>query len=80
MASSKSGARRRHQDKDLEKILKKAEEAGWRVVETRKYFKLLCSCTDKHIRWVHLTPSDGDYAKNLLGWLERQPCWERKVV
>jgi transposase len=70
-----AGARRRHPKKDLEKVLQEAEQHGWRVVETKKYFKLLCSCADKHKRWVHLSPSDGDYAKNLLAWLGRQSCW-----
>jgi hypothetical protein len=68
-------ARRRHPDKNIEPVLVEAETHGWVVAPGPKYWKLLCSCQGKHQRWVHLTPSDPNYAKNLASWLKRQPCW-----
>jgi len=40
------------------------------------YFKVKCPCDERHMRTVHLTPSDPNYAKNLLAWLRRYSCWE----
>jgi hypothetical protein len=69
--------RPRHPIKELEAILRQAERRGWRVEKGKKYFKLWCPCGD-HRKAVHLTPSDPDYAKNLLGFLRRS-CWEENV-
>jgi len=72
-------ARPRHPKKDLEAILRLCEAAGWRVEKpSRGYFKVKCGCPDKHMRTVHLTPSDPNYGKNLLGWLRRRPCWRQR--
>ena len=72
-------SRPKHQDKDLEEIIREAERRGWRAEKGSKYFELLCpkKC-GKHYRWVHLTPSDPRYGLNLRKWLERQPCWKEK--
>ena len=73
-----AGHRRKHPKKELEQILRLAEEeSDWHVEASPSgYFKLKCHCEAKHIRWVHLTPSDPNYGKNLLAWLRRQPCWK----
>ncbi len=66
---------RRHQDKDIEKVLVEAESHGWYVKPGKGYWKLLCGCGE-HKKWVALTPSGANYAKNLAKWLERKPCWD----
>jgi hypothetical protein len=68
-------ARRRHLDKDIEGVLLEAEAHGWVVVPSANYWKLRCKCPAKHQRWVHLTPSNTNYGKNLASWLKRQSCW-----
>jgi hypothetical protein len=68
-------ARRRHLDKDIEGVLLDAEAHGWVVVPGANYWKLRCTCPAKHQRWVHLTPSNANYGKNLASWLKRQSCW-----
>jgi hypothetical protein len=69
-------SRLRHQNKDIEAVLSEAEDHGWTVIISKKsYWKLLCSCPEKHIKWVALTPSGSNYHKNLASWLKRQSCW-----
>lgn len=58
-------------------MLRRAEEHGWRVEKGSKYFKLYCPCADMHKKTVKLTPSGGDYHKNLLSWFNRQGCWKK---
>ena len=68
--------RPRHPVKELETVLKEAEEQGWRVDGGgNTYFRLRCPC-GKHMRWVHLTPSGTNYVRDLLGWLRRTGCWK----
>jgi hypothetical protein len=67
--------RSRHPNKELEQVLRDAEARAWHVTKSRKYFALRCPC-GQHKRWVHLTPSDPRYERNLRKWLERQQCWE----
>ncbi|MHB1713088.1 MAG: hypothetical protein ACYCV7_17150, partial [Acidimicrobiales bacterium] len=57
--------RRRHPKKELEEILAEAEARGWRVESRTGYFKLKCSCDEKHYKTVHYSPSDPNYGKNL---------------
>jgi len=66
----------RHPDKDFRKVLKTAQEKGWRGDQGRGYIHIRCPrrC-GKHQRWVHFTP-DRPYLRNLVKWLERQPCWK----
>ena len=68
-------ARRKHPDKDLEKVLKDAEAQGWRIKD-KNYFKMYCPCPGKHLKSVHLTPSDPNYLRNLLKKLLRDTCWK----
>jgi hypothetical protein len=35
-----------------------------------------CLCPAKHMKTVHLTPSDPNYVRNLLGQLKRATCWK----
>jgi hypothetical protein len=71
-------ARPRHPRKELEGLLRDAEEQGWRVVKDRLYFKLKCPCAAKHFTTVHLTPSNPRYQLNKRKWLVRRTCWEEK--
>lgn len=69
-------SRPRHQDKDLEKLLRSMERQGWRVVKRGSgYFKCYCPCDVKHLQTVHLTPSSSGYLRNLVGQLRRATCW-----
>jgi hypothetical protein len=52
-----------------------AEAHGWRVERGTKYYRLMCPCAERHARSVHLTPSDPNYRRNVLGWLRRCACW-----
>ena len=79
--TTKAGTDRRprpkHQRKELEAIHKLCEARGWRVDRAKGgYFKVKCGCEERHMRTVHLTPSDPSYGKNLLAWLARCSCWE----
>lgn len=65
---------KRHQSKDIEKVLDEYHAAGWRIEDPPKYYTVKCPCGD-HQRTVHLTPSGPNYAKNLRAWLHRQPCY-----
>lgn len=67
-------ARPRHQRKELEAVLQLAERQDWIVTKSGKYFKMYCPCVDKHLKTVHLTPSDPNYVRNLLNKLHRDTC------
>ena len=68
----------RHPDKDLERIIREAEEHGWRRTKRPKsYFRLYCPC-GRHIKTVALTPSGANYGRNLLAWFRRQDCWDQE--
>jgi len=64
-------------DKNIDPILRAAERQGWRVSREKRYYKMWCPCPAKHWKTVHLTPSDRNYVKNLLGQLKRSTCWKR---
>lgn len=69
--------RPKHPKKDLEGFLKEVEAHGWQVTKPpRGYFKCKCSCPEKHMKWVALTPSGARYLNNLRAWFKHQPCWE----
>jgi hypothetical protein len=68
--------RPRHPIKEFEAVLRAAESQGWTILKAKKYFKMLCPCEDKHLKTMHLTPSNPMYLKNLLGYLIRVTCWE----
>jgi hypothetical protein len=67
-------SRPRHPDKELEAIIREAEDGGWLADRPSAYFRLLCPC-GQHQRRVHITPSNPRYGLNLRMWLKRQPCW-----
>lgn len=63
-------------DQQLDALLDDAKRQSWRAERGKRYFKLLCPCSEKHIRLsVHLTPSDPHYWLNLRKWLLRNTCW-----
>ena len=66
--------RPRHPRKELEQLLRDAELQGWQVTKGR-YFKLACPCPQRHLKWVHLTPSGANYERNLRAELARSTCW-----
>lgn len=69
--------RPRHPNKDLEAILRLAEDHGWTFEKGKRYYKGKCPC-GVHMQTVHLTPSNPRYGLNLQKQLERQPCWKEK--
>ncbi len=70
--------RPKHSIKELDQVLEAAWDQGWRITRDKKYWKLWCPCDDKHMKTVHLTPSNGAYKKNLLKKLERSTCWKKE--
>lgn len=68
--------RPRHQTAALEKLLREAEAQGW-VVTRSKYFRCACPCK-LHLKWIHATPSDPNYARNQRAWFTRQACWKEE--
>ena len=44
----------------------------------KRYYKMWCPC-GKHMKTVKLTPSDPNYARNLLGQLRRATCWDKEA-
>lgn len=70
-------SRPKHQDQDIEAVLREAEARHWRVERKKGYYKAKCPCSKKHANWsIKLTPSNPNYAKNLAAWFQRQSCWE----
>lgn len=67
-------SRPRHSIKELEGVLTEAEGKGWDVTKGRKYYRMRCPCGN-HQKTVHLSPSDPNYKRNLVGWLKRTGCW-----
>ena len=64
----------RHPKKELQALLGEFNDAGWKIIDPPKYYKVRCPCGD-HQRTVHLSPSNPNYVKDVLGWLYRQPCY-----
>lgn len=69
--------RPRHDDDELEAVLRSAETQHWKVQKGRKYYKMHCSCPRKCKKMVHLTPKR-NYTRNLIGELKRSTCWEEQ--
>jgi hypothetical protein len=72
--------RPRHPNGDFELVLRSAEQQGWRVEggHRGKYYKLKCPCPEKHMKTMHLTPSDPNYLKNWLHRVRLRTCWEAR--
>lgn len=64
---------RKAANKDVEALLQEFADAGWTVTDSAKYYRVKCPC-GAHQRWIHLTPSGGNYTRNASKWLYRQPC------
>jgi hypothetical protein len=69
--------RPKHTDKDFEALLCSLERQHWRVPPPTRtgYYKVYCPC-GKHLKTIHLSPSDPRYLRNLMGWLKRTKCWK----
>jgi hypothetical protein len=65
---------RRHQKPELEDVLERFHQAGWRIEDPPKYYTVKCPC-GLHQRWIHLTPSNPRYGRQAINWLQRQPCY-----
>lgn len=63
---------KRHPNKELEIVLVKFHEWGWSVTKAKTYYSVKCPCPKKHKKWIHLTPSNSNYAKDTLAWGARQ--------
>ncbi len=68
-------SRPRHPRKELEALLREAERQAWQVTKSGGYFKIWCSCSSKHKKVVHLTPSSRYYENNLRTYLKNHACW-----
>jgi hypothetical protein len=66
---------RKHPRKELEAVLNHFHQAGWTILDPPTYYAVRCPC-GLHKRWIHLTPSDPNYGKRALAWLQRQPCYQ----
>ncbi|AGW40970.1 DNA topoisomerase IV subunit B [Leifsonia xyli subsp. cynodontis DSM 46306] len=66
---------RKHPKKELEALLGEFHEAGWRIQDPPKYYRLYCPCSAEHKTFVHLTPSGGYYANHKLQWLYNLDCY-----
>lgn len=70
-------SRPRHNNKDLEAVLRKGEAQGWRVAGGGdKHFKMKCPCPKKCMKTVSTTPSSPNYLRDLKAQLRRATCWE----
>lgn len=69
--------RPKHNDKDLEQLLKEAEKKSW-IVEGGgdTHFKMFCPCGED-IKTVSTTPSSPNYEKRTRRFLERHTCWNQ---
>jgi hypothetical protein len=67
--------RSRHPIKELEALLREAEERRWRVDRGKGYYKLYCSCPERHKKTVKLTPSNPNYERECRNQLRRMTCW-----
>lgn len=68
--------RPKHPNRDLEALLSRMEDKGWTISKRpRGYYKAKCPCDDKHMKTVHVTPSNPNYQKNLEAQLRRSTCW-----
>jgi hypothetical protein len=66
--------RPKHPKRKLEKVIRDAEDKGWRFRRGNTYYVGYCPC-GKHMKTVHLSPSTSRYEMNLRKWFERN-CWE----
>jgi hypothetical protein len=58
---------------DIGALLEEFDRRGWTIEDPPTYYMVKCPC-GSHFRWIHLTPSGSNYARNALKWLDRQPC------
>ena len=69
----------KHPDKELRKTTDAADAQGWKVTRGKKYFMMKCPCPEKHKKTVKLSPSNPNYGRELLQWLERYTCWKEET-
>jgi hypothetical protein len=60
----------------LKKIRREAGNQGWRVERGKNYYKMWCPNPCRCFKTMHLSPSDPNYPRNLLGQLGRATCWK----
>ena len=59
-------------------VLAEAEAHGWTIkTRTKGYWKAYCAC-GFHQKTVKSTPSNRNYAVNLLGWFRRTCGWSKE--
>jgi len=69
------GDRPKHPKKDIEALMREAEDRGWVFERGNGYYKGKCGCEGKHIKTIHLSPSNPRYVLNAQKWFERT-CWK----
>lgn len=70
-------SRPRLPNKDLEALIRTAEQRGWRVLKGSKYYKAYCPCPAKCKETIHLTPSSPNYARNKRNKMSKCPSWDQ---
>jgi hypothetical protein len=60
----------------IDEVLAESARQEWRIERGRRYYMIKCPCPDMHHKTVHLTPSDANYGRKLVGQLRRAKCWE----
>jgi hypothetical protein len=68
---------RKHPDKDIRALLKEAGDKNWRIVEARRYWKIMCPRECKCWKTVKCTPSSSTYLTDLRHFLDRATCWRK---
>lgn len=65
-----------HPKKDGEDLLKEFHDHGWRITRNKGYY--ICFCPPRcgqHYKTVHLSPSNLNHFKYVLGKVQKLPCW-----
>lgn len=70
--------RPRHPVKEFERLLRDAEERGWRIKRHKGYFRALCPEPCECSRSVALTPSGSRTLLNTRKKLERCVGWHKE--
>lgn len=60
--------------KNIEPVLEEFDRMGWRIEDPPTYYTVKCPCPARHMRQIHLTPSDPRYPTNALSWLRSCSC------
>jgi hypothetical protein len=70
-------SRDKHPRKEIEKLLREAEERDFVVTTSGKgkSFKVKCNCAEGHLTFIHRTPGK-TLANRKRNEIEKWPCWK----